>query len=147
VGRGIVLKLSLAERAAVIVALCFIVLLAGYLIGSSRTSGGFTVHTARQPVSAAGADETPMPASNDALPGKTSPFPININSAAAGELILLPGIGQALADRIIEYREQSGAFENTEAIMNVKGIGQSKYNAIKDLITTTGNIDQEEDAA
>jgi competence ComEA-like helix-hairpin-helix protein len=141
VGRGIILKLSLTERVAVIVALCFVVLLAGYLIGSARQSAGFTVYAARRPDSAA-VGESSEPVYEDGLGGDVSSFPININSAPAGELMRLPGIGQALADRIIEYREQSGVFQSAEDIMNVKGIGQSKYDAIKDLITTVDYIVQ-----
>ena len=45
----------------------------------------------------------------------------------------LPGIGEATAEPIISYREQT-PFEKTEDIMNVSGIGESKYGKIKDLI-------------
>lgn len=58
----------------------------------------------------------------------------NINSAGKIELMKLPGIGEAVADRIIEYREQSGGFSSIEEIMNVSGIGESKFDAIKALI-------------
>ena len=50
------------------------------------------------------------------------------------ELDNLPGIGPALANRIIEYREENGKFKNIEDIQNVKGIGESKYNDIKEKI-------------
>jgi competence ComEA-like helix-hairpin-helix protein len=60
---------------------------------------------------------------------------ININFSYASEMELLPGIGKVMAERIVEYREHYGEFRKTEEIMNVKGIGQMKFNKIKNLIT------------
>lgn len=60
---------------------------------------------------------------------------ININKATETELETLPGIGGSLASRIIEYREKNGKFSNIEDIKNVSGIGESKYDSIKNLIS------------
>ena len=60
---------------------------------------------------------------------------ININTASQQELDTLPGIGDSTAQKIINYRKENGKFNNIEDIKNVKGIGQSKYDEIKDLIT------------
>ena len=60
---------------------------------------------------------------------------ININKAEAKELETLPGIGPSLASRIIEYREENGKFSSEEDIKNVNGIGDNKYENIKDLIS------------
>ena len=60
---------------------------------------------------------------------------ININTANQSELELLPGIGPAIAQRIIEYRESNGPFSNIEDIEKVSGIGPAKFDAIKELIT------------
>ena len=51
---------------------------------------------------------------------------INVNTASASELDELPGIGPALAEAIIEYREAHGPFENAEELMEVYGIGEVK---------------------
>lgn len=60
---------------------------------------------------------------------------ININTATVDELSTLSGIGKAIAERIVAYRMQNGKFENIEDIKNVTGIGDSKFNNIKDEIT------------
>lgn len=60
---------------------------------------------------------------------------ININKATEKEFETLPGIGPSLASKIIEYRNQNGKFGSIEDIKNVNGIGDNKYEKIKDLIT------------
>ena len=60
---------------------------------------------------------------------------ININEAGAEELAELPGIGEVIAGRIVEYREEYGGFESVEEIMEVKGIGEGRFEGIKGLIT------------
>jgi len=61
---------------------------------------------------------------------------LNINSAYAADLMKLPGIGEVMADRIIEYREKNGGFKNIEDLMKIKGIGKKKFDKIKPYITT-----------
>ena len=61
--------------------------------------------------------------------------PINLNTATKAELDTLPGIGPALADRIIEYRQKNGPFQRAEDIKKVSGIGDKVYENIKDRIT------------
>ena len=63
---------------------------------------------------------------------------ININEASAEQLQLLPGIGETLSDRIVSYREENGSFQSIEQIMDVSGIGESKFSQIKDYITIGG---------
>jgi competence protein ComEA len=59
---------------------------------------------------------------------------VNINLADKSQLCTLPGIGDAIADRIIEYRA-SNRFTKKEDIMSVKGIGKSIYEGIEESIT------------
>lgn len=60
---------------------------------------------------------------------------ININTADQKTLEELPGIGPTLAQRIIEYREKNGYFQSIEDIKKVSGIGEKRFEDIKDLIT------------
>lgn len=59
---------------------------------------------------------------------------ININKANIEQLQNLNGIGESLAQSIIQYREENGKFNTIEDLMNVPGIGESKFNTIKDYI-------------
>ncbi len=59
---------------------------------------------------------------------------ININKATKEELDTLPGIGESTAQKIIKYREEHGSFKNIEELKEVKGIGDTKYEEIKDLV-------------
>lgn len=59
---------------------------------------------------------------------------VNINTATAEELTALPGVGEALAERIIAYREEHGRFRAAEELLEVKGIGESKFAEMKDWI-------------
>jgi competence protein ComEA len=60
---------------------------------------------------------------------------VDINTGTTADLDTLPGIGPALAQRIIDYRTAHGAFRRTDELRNVPGIGDAKYAAIKDLVT------------
>lgn len=59
---------------------------------------------------------------------------VNINTAKQTELETLPGIGPSTAQKIIDYRTKNGLFEAIEDIQNVKGIGDGKFEEIKDNI-------------
>ncbi|MBI4551286.1 MAG: helix-hairpin-helix domain-containing protein, partial [Candidatus Latescibacteria bacterium] len=66
--------------------------------------------------------------SGKAIPPST---PINLNTASSAQFQTLPGIGPKLAERIIAYRRQIGAFSTVEQLMNVKGIGRATLVKIK----------------
>lgn len=75
------------------------------------------------------------PAAKSGTSSKAAPSgPVNINTASAEELDTLPGIGPAMAQRIIEFRETEGAFTAIEDIKKVKGIGEAKFEKMKDKI-------------
>ncbi len=61
---------------------------------------------------------------------------VNINTATAEELQTLTGIGPVLAQRIVDYRAEHGAFRSPEDLLAVNGIGAAKLDAIRGSITT-----------
>lgn len=60
---------------------------------------------------------------------------VNINRAGPSELATLPGIGPALARRIIDYRSRHGPFGSTTDLRQVPGIGDARFAQLEDLVT------------
>ena len=109
----------------VLAALLCLSLLLGFFLGSlnaRRRSAEVTV-SARAP-----AEEL-----SRSLPAETAP--VNINTADEDLLQTLPGIGPALAARIVAYREEHGGFQYLYELTDVKGIGTAKFEALQGLIT------------
>jgi len=60
---------------------------------------------------------------------------VNINTASAEQLTVLPGVGPALAAKIVEHRQKSGSFKTTQELMNVRGIGEKNFAKIQGYLT------------
>lgn len=69
-----------------------------------------------------------------ATAGSTSNGVVALNRADASELENLPGVGPVLAERIVAHREQIGGFQRIEDLLQVPGIGESKLEALRDLV-------------
>lgn len=70
--------------------------------------------------------------------GKPAPAgKVNLNTATAEQLTALPGVGPKLATRIVEHRQQQGAFKSIQELMNVKGIGEKNFQKIQAYLTVS----------
>lgn len=124
-------RLNKAETVAVTVTLLFVALTLGFHWGRRSVPTQFSVRTvpaatAAPPVASDGGTAvTPAPES----------AAVNINTATLEELRSLHGIGEALAQRIIDYREEHGPFACVEDITRVSGIGSETYTRLRDRIT------------
>lgn len=65
----------------------------------------------------------------------TEPGPLDLNRATAQELTTLPGIGEVLAQRIVDYREAHGPFRAWRSSLQVEGLGEGKLEKLRELVT------------
>ena len=65
--------------------------------------------------------------------------PIDLNQAGEAELRELPGIGPAMAKRILQFREDHGRFKRVEDLLKVKGIGEKSFQKLRPHITVSGS--------
>ncbi|HKV10523.1 MAG TPA: helix-hairpin-helix domain-containing protein [Thermoanaerobaculia bacterium] len=63
---------------------------------------------------------------------------VNINSADATQLALLPRVGPSVAQRIVEFRKENGPFKSPDDLMLVRGIGEKTYALIKPYVAVSG---------
>ena len=111
----------------------FVGLTLGLYLGRNPAGGSVTVSIPeRQSDTVSPADTRP-----ETDPADTA-LPVNINTADAAELAQLPGIGEVLAQRIVDYRHAHGDFTAVEQLTNVEGIGEGKLEAILEQITIGG---------
>ena len=90
--------------------------------------------SAPEPVEAAGCVITTSRAAEEPVTPEPTP-PVDVNTADVDELDTLYGIGPALAQRIIDYREANGPFETVDELMEVSGIGEAKLADLRDRAT------------
>lgn len=126
------MKIKRFELIILAITLSFAAFTIGFFVGRKTVSGSFTVET-QNVISTAYTSEQ-QSEDTEKYQDELSEL-ININTAAAEDLITLPGIGDVIAQRIIDYRNEHGNFETIEDIMNVSGIGASTYDKISSLIT------------
>ena len=117
------------QNGLIICTVLFFVFVAGILIGRNS---GYAVPIAEIPK-----EKTKLSFSDDAGDGITGGT-ININTAPAETLVLLPGIGKTMAQRIVDYRTENGPFIHIDELAKVKGISSNQVTEIAEYITVGG---------
>lgn len=116
----------------VLVTLVFCAFAVGFFIGRSVNNGSIQVSS----IPTISPTQAPSAATSPTEPQVQ--FPLDINTATVDELMTLPGIGATLAQRIVDYRSENGAFESLSDLLNVDDIGQTRLENILDYITIGG---------
>lgn len=120
----------------VMVTLVFAAFTAGLYLGRSCSAAPVTVSIPPSMQTLPPETTEPVEVPTEETQGIT--FPIHINLAEKEEFMALPGIGEVLAQRILDYREENGPFPSVEALMNVEGIGKKRMEDMLELITIGG---------
>jgi competence protein ComEA len=83
---------------------------------------------------------------HDAPPAATARFTVNVNTASAVELAQLPGLGPAMAQRIVDHRNAHGDFPSPEALLDVPGVGEATLAAIRPHLRPLAQLPKPPDA-
>lgn len=110
--------------------------LAGMFVGRNTTGG--PIQTSVLTTQSSEMTPTSSAPATQGNPGTSQGNKININTASLQELMTLDGIGEIYAQRIIDYRTANGPFTDIAQLKNVNGIGDKRFDAIKDSITVGG---------
>lgn len=116
------------QRILLIITGIFVCLLIGVFIGRNFTGTYVAINNGNQEHTTATSGEA-----------TTSDGRVDINSATIQQLQLLPGIGETIAQRILDYRTENGDFKSIEDLLQVNGIGQAKLEQMRPYIKVTIN--------
>lgn len=101
---------------------------------SEQSAGGAAPTPARSAARAARPQTKPGSASHSNKLTRPGQGTVNLNTASTAELQRLPGVGPAMAERILDYRKTNGGFRQIEQLMDVSGIGPKKFEKMREFV-------------
>lgn len=117
-----------------ILSISSVAFMAGFFLGRNLGRSDIQLQYPASATTAATDGSAPESTAAEAEPSG----PVNINTATLEQLQTLPGIGPVLAQSILDYREEHGAFSSVEELASVSGIGVKRLEAILDYVTIGG---------
>lgn len=142
------MKLTKTECAAIMLLLIGAGILTGLFIGRGTAK---TLMLPENPSDASArqlskTESVPLPETEAAQPDGAQLQPVNtaleLNSASVEMLVTLHGIGEVLAQRIVDYRDANGGFGSVDELLNVSGIGEKKLEAIRSQVYVDTTVSQ-----
>jgi competence protein ComEA len=121
-----------ASLALIIFTLLFTTFAGGFFLGRNLNHSKVTVSVLKS---------VTEPSPQQTIPDvtvSTEPAQVDLNTATKDQLAALPGIGDTLAQRILDYRQENGPFQSIADLANVSGIGDKKLEALLEYITVGG---------
>ncbi len=125
---------------ALCLVLMFLAFCSGYLLGTNKTDGQLQLALANPQATTASTETAKNTQTSTTKPSTsaptqpTAPVKLNLNTANVDELSTLPGIGPVIAQRIVDYRNEHGAFSTFKDLDKVKGIGEARIAELQEYV-------------
>ena len=123
-----------------------VIFILGFSLGRAPTEDGMLLVSSQSAIESSAvvnsepespAADQPSSALSESSQDESAVFPVDLNTADAALLDSVPGIGEVIAGRIIEYRNSVGKFKTVDELLNIKGIGEKTLEEMRDYLTVS----------